>query len=265
MFEGARRDAGATTLLSVVGLGKRFGAYAALRDVSVEVAAGEVVGIIGTNGAGKTTFVNLVTGWVRPSAGVVRFGGVDVTGRRPRAMTRLGLCRSFQVAQVFSRLSALENMVLAAATAEARGWGLLRDPDTAVRRAAAMDALGRLGLADQAGVVAGTLPQGRRKLLDIGMALAARPRLLLLDEPTSGVGADEKLGLMDAVMPVLAAAGATVLFIEHDMEVVERYCSRVLAFMEGRIVADGTPASVLAQADVRDAIVGRRHARLEPA
>jgi branched-chain amino acid transport system ATP-binding protein len=251
------------TVLEARNLRKRFGAVIAADDISITMAAGEVIGLIGANGAGKTTFVNMVTGHLKPDAGQVIFKGRDVTALTPRAMTRSGITRSFQVAQLFPQLSSRDNALIALASVESERPAILRELRTPDRIARADALLGRFGLADAADRLTVELPQGRRKLLDIALAMVGEGRVLLLDEPTSGISAEEKLPLMDLVMEAVGSAEATTLFVEHDMEIVERYASRVIAFYEGRIIADGAPTVVLADAAVRRHVVGteihRRH------
>jgi branched-chain amino acid transport system ATP-binding protein len=246
-----------TAILETAGLTKTFGAVTAASALDVRVEAGSVVGLIGGNGAGKTTFINLVTGYLRPTAGTVRFDGRDITGLAPRRITRLGLCRSFQIPQVFDTLTAYENLlvglgIVAMGRRAFVGSALGDQPPEAV----AEEMLSRFRLGRYRDQLASTLPEGVRKLLDIAMALAVKPRILLLDEPTSGVSADEKFALMDLVLDAIRADGVTVLFVEHDMDVVRRYVQRILAFYEGRIIADGDPAAVLAHPEVRRLVVG---------
>jgi len=218
------------------------------------IAAGELVGMIGANGAGKTTFVNIVTGYVKPETGRVRFMGRDVTHLPARELTRLGVSRSFQVAQVFPELSALDNLLIAlGARLTHSPWRPLRRPELISQ---ALDALERFGIADYRDYRAAALPQGVRKLLDIAMAMSGAPKLVLLDEPSSGVSADEKFSLMDTLLGALEPTGAGVLFVEHDMEIVARYAHRVVAFHEGRVIADGPPAEVMADAQVQTYVTG---------
>ena len=251
-------------LIAARGLSKRFGAVVAADNVTVEVATGETVGIIGANGAGKTTFVNMVTGYLKPDEGTILFRGADITAMPPRAVTRLGIRRSFQVAQLFPNLSVRDNALVALASAERTrptATAILRTP---ARLAQANEILARLGIESFADRPTPELPQGQRKLLDIALAMVDRSAVLLLDEPTSGISADEKLPLMDLVMEAVTAEGAAVLFVEHDMEVVERYAPRVIAFYDGRVIADGTPAVVLGDPDVRRYVVGAElHRRSE--
>ena len=243
-------------VLATEGLNKRFGAVVAADDVTVTVDAGERLGVIGANGAGKTTFVNMVTGYLKPDTGVIRHEGRDITRLSPRHVTRLGIHRSFQIPQIFPELNVLDNMMIALGIAVAdrpSGWRPLYGADIA---ASADDVLMRFSIDEYRDQIVGKLPQGVRKLLDIAMAMAGETSLLLLDEPTSGVSADEKSAMMDTIMAALECEGMTLLFVEHDMEVVESYAKRVLAFYDGRVIADGPPETVLADADVRNYVVG---------
>jgi len=245
-------------ILAAEDVSKSFGQVTAARDITVAIPAGQTVGIIGANGAGKTTFVNMITGYLHPSSGRIFFQGRDITGLGPKEITRLGVCRSFQIAQVFSTLTTLENMVTALGVADrlAGRAGLLAPLRQEARRQRALAALDHYGIADYAGRTASVLPQGVRKLLDIAMAVASEPKVVLLDEPTSGVSAEEKFSTMDAVMRALGESGITVLFVEHDMEIVQRYADRVLAFYDGTIVADGPPNEALASQEVREFVIG---------
>lgn len=244
-------------ILQAENLNKRFGAVVAAANINISVSSGEIVAIIGANGAGKTTFVNMVTGYLKPSSGTVRFMGEDITGRTPRQVCRSGLSRSFQVAQLFPDLTVLENMMVAAAALRLSAASFFRPLDRQASRQAALDLLENFDIADFSEVPASILSQGARKLLDISMALISSPSMLLLDEPTSGVAVDEKFPLMETVMKGIRQAGATVMFIEHDMEIVSHYASRVIAFYEGGIIADGDVKSVLADERVRKYIVGQ--------
>jgi branched-chain amino acid transport system ATP-binding protein len=228
-------------------------------QVTIEVARGERVGLIGSNGAGKTTFVNMITGYLRPDAGTIALDGRDITALGPRRIMRLGVARSFQIPQLCAGMSVLDHMLLGIACGEGElsGWRPARTPE---KRRRATGILERFRLAEHAGRPVSELPGGVRKLLDIAVALTGRPRLLLLDEPTSGVSVEEKFPLMDTVMAALdsevAGAGTTVLFVEHDMEIVQRYAGRVVAFYSGRVLSDGAPATVLADPEVRRHVTG---------
>ena len=245
-----------TPMLEAHGIGKRFGAVVAAADITIRIAAGERVSLIGSNGAGKTTFVNMITGYLKPDAGRITLEGQDITPLHPRAITRLGVARSFQIPQLCADLSVLDNMLVAQACQDRRlsFWQPARRAE-AIARADAM--LERFRLAEHRERRVAELPGGVRKLLDIAMAMTGQPRLLLLDEPTSGVSAEEKFPMMDTIMDALGRArGTTVLFVEHDMDIVERHASRVVAFYAGRIIADDTPAAALATDDVRRYVTG---------
>jgi branched-chain amino acid transport system ATP-binding protein len=247
-------------ILSAQNLEKSFGAFVAAHGISCDIARGETVGIIGANGAGKTTFVNMISGHLVPTRGRIRFNGRDITGLPPRRITQLGVGRSFQIAQVFATLTALENMCVATAIARS-GQSIL--PLT-VRRMMAPDivraaeaSLEQFGVAQYRDMTANTLSQGVRKILDVAMAAARDPKLILLDEPTSGVSREERHSLMNHIVGALRQRGVTILFVEHDMEVVEGAAERVLAFIDGTVVADGPPQAVFAREDVRVRITGR--------
>jgi branched-chain amino acid transport system ATP-binding protein len=218
-----------SAILSVRGLEKTFGSVIAARDISLDVPCQQSVGIIGANGAGKTTFVNMITGYLRPSKGSIRFEDRDITGLPSRAITRLGIARSFQVAQVFPSLTVHENVGAAVAVARTRP-SLLKCALTPLTSAPALAEAEELvtlfQLGDYREARAATLPQGVRKLLDIAMALVGAPRVLLLDEPTSGISIEEKFAVMDVIMTALASRRTTVLFVEHDMEIVARFRQR---------------------------------------
>lgn len=247
-------------VLQVRGLEKHFGGVVAARDINVDVRHGEQIAIVGSNGAGKTTFVNMVTGYLKPSGGTISFRGQDVTGLDPRLTARAGIRRSFQIAQVFPQMTVLENMLTADFAIEEGRSALWRASLSKTRIDRARKDLAHFGLAAHEGRVAGTLPQGIRKQLDIAMASVGEPELMLLDEPTSGVSVDEKLGMMDRVIGPLRDTGATIMFIEHDIDIVRNYANRVIAFYEGTILADGDVATVLADAKVREYVIGDKHA-----
>jgi branched-chain amino acid transport system ATP-binding protein len=250
-----------SAILSVRDLEKTFGSIVAARDITFDVPAEQTVGIIGANGAGKTTFINMITGHLRPSKGTIMFGGRDITGRPSREITRLGVSRSFQVAQIFPSLTVFENMCAAVAVAGSIGGTLahalapLRSATTLAQADAAIELFRIVPYRD---VRAATLPQGVRKLLDIAMAVAGSPRVVLLDEPTSGISIQDKFGIMEVVMSALESRRLTVLFVEHDMEIVARYADRVLAFYDGTVIADGPPAAALADPRVQTLISGTR-------
>ena len=242
-------------LLSARGLRKRFGAVVAADEVNIDVPAGQRVSLIGSNGAGKTTFVNMVTGYLEPDAGSIELEGHDITRLGHEKIAGLGLCRSFQIPQLCVDLTAHENLLVAVAAAAGRPslWRPANDPEPSRR---ADELLLRFGLESQARRKVAELPGGMRKLLDIAMALARRPKLLLLDEPTSGVSADEKFPAMERVMEAISGEPVTVLFVEHDMDIVARFSERVIAFYSGRVIGDGPPHVVLDDAEVRKYVTG---------
>lgn len=243
-------------LLATSDLTKWFGAVRAADAVNVEIRPGELVGIVGANGSGKTTFINIVTGYLRPDRGRVFFLGEDRTGLPPRAVTKLGIARSFQIPQLYTNLGVLESLLLSLAAQGGKGtalWQPLYRPrwtDEALR------ILERFGLGTYARRPVSELPEGGRKLLDIALSFALKPKLLLMDEPTSGVSIEDKFQVMDTLVAVLRQSDVTTVFVEHDMEVVARYSRRVLVFDNGRVIADGLPGEVLADPEVRQAVLG---------
>jgi len=243
-------------ILETINLEKSFGAVYAARDVNIKIDAGEVLGVIGSNGAGKTTFVNMVTGYLKPSAGEIRYRGKNITGLPTRDITRLGICRSFQIPQLFPELSVLDNVLIALTIANQK-YPVLFAP--AINPALEQEAhvlLSKFKIDQYANQDIATLPQGVRKLVDIALATVSDPDLLFLDEPTSGVSADEKMELMGILIDALRSSDTAVLFIEHDMEIVEAFSPRCVAFYEGTILADGPTSIVLENEKVREFVIG---------
>jgi len=245
-----------TPILVAEGLSKTFAAVTAAHDLNASVPQGACWSLIGANGAGKTTFVNIVTGYIQPDAGRIIFEGQDITGLQPRAITKLGIVRSFQIPQLCSELSVLENMLISLSISRPSHASFWRSGQSRENLNAAMDALEKFQLADFRDNRMGELSAGSRKLLDIAMAISGNPRVVLLDEPTSGVSSEEKFPIMDLVMEVLTAAEVTVLFVEHDMEIVTRYSQRVLAFYDGHIIANDAPDEVLSDERVQRFVTG---------
>lgn len=243
-------------VLDVVNVQKSFGAVTAAKDISVSVPEGAVYSLIGTNGAGKTTFVNMVTGYITPDSGEINFGGRNIAGMTPRRITRMGIHRSFQIAQLCNELTVEENMLVANAIHSSAGPSFVREAHDADARARAVTTLERFNIAEYRNRLIPELSGGVKKLLDIAMAMAGGTQIMLLDEPTSGVAADEKFPIMDLVMGALRSAGVTVIFVEHDMDIVTRYSERVLAFYDGRIIADDEPNEVLSDAEVQRYVTG---------
>ena len=242
-------------LLSARGLAISFGGVVAASNIDLDVIEGENLAIIGPNGAGKTTFLNICTGYLRPSAGSVRFLDREITGQPPRKITRLGIARAFQIPQLFTEHTVLENVLIAAASRAGRRNPLRKLGDLP-ERAEMLDLLALVGCADIAGRLAGTLPEGLRKLTDIAVALALRPRLLLMDEPTAGVASAEKFAIMDMIVAALKQQKVTSVFVEHDMDVVTRYADRVAVWTSGKILRAGPPADVLADPEVARTVTG---------
>jgi branched-chain amino acid transport system ATP-binding protein len=238
----------------------------AAAEVSAAIEKDSVVGLIGTNGAGKTTFINMITGYIKPDRGEIHYEGRDITALAPRDVTRLGICRSFQIPQLYRSLSVLDNMMVGIGivlqNARLAGFFRLREENVPgygrPAEEVALHLLERFGLSDYRSRNAQVLPGGARKLLDIALTMVAKPKILLLDEPTSGVSAQEKFGIMQMVLDAVRAEGATVLFVEHDMEVVSRFAGRVIAFYDGRIIADAPPQEALANPEVKRYVVGTR-------
>jgi branched-chain amino acid transport system ATP-binding protein len=249
-----------TALLEARGLRLAFGGVRAADGIDLDVLRGEFLAIIGPNGAGKTTFINMATGYLRPQAGSITFDGLEITGRRPREIVRRGIARSFQLPQIFTEHTVEENAALAIASRDGI-WSPLAPLLHPARRDEARALLDRFGLLPLAGLRADALNEGARKLADIAMAVALRPRLLLMDEPTSGVAASEKMVVVETLARVLREAGVTAVFVEHDMDVVERFADRVAVWSQGRIAALGQPAQVLADPVVQREVIGiERHA-----
>jgi branched-chain amino acid transport system ATP-binding protein len=246
-----------TAILETKNLSIQFGGVIGASEISVTVNKGEVIGVIGANGAGKTTFVNLVTGYLKPSMGTINYMGSNITELRPREITELGIRRSFQIPQLFAEMTALENMLTAQSMApnvQRSFWMPILRGDTVE---SAMERLQLFGIADSWSQQVSMLPQGTRKILDIAMATIGKPQLVMLDEPTSGVSAEEKFAIMDILMEAFSQQKVTVMFIEHDMELVERYANRVLAFYNGTVIADAKTKDTLANPQVREYVVGK--------
>lgn len=246
--------------LKVTDLCKSFSGITAANNINVEAADGEIIGIIGANGAGKTVFVNMITGYLKPTSGKIEYQGKDITGIEPRDATHVGVCRSFQVSQVFMTMTVRENLLIALSIAKDGGKAMLSSPRSPDLLAEADRMMAAYKIDAHADAVASTLSQGVRKLLDIAMAVVANPKVLLLDEPTSGVSVEEKFAIMDIVIAALKEKGVTVLFVEHDMEIVERYVDRVLAFYQGEVICDAPPAEALVDPKVIEYVIGHDHA-----
>jgi branched-chain amino acid transport system ATP-binding protein len=247
------------TLLQVDNLAKRFGGIIASDDLSLSVSSGELHAVIGPNGAGKTTLIAQLSGQLRPDAGTIRFAGNDITALPMHRRSQLGLARSFQITSLFLDLSVLDNVALAVQAhaghsfrfwCAARSEPELRDP--------AHSALARVGLSGRADHPASALSHGEHRLLELAMALAGSPRMLLLDEPMAGLGPEESARMV-AMLRALKNE-LTILLVEHDMEAVFALADRITVLVYGRVIASGAPADIRANADVRDAYLGEAEA-----
>jgi branched-chain amino acid transport system ATP-binding protein len=243
-------------VLEVFGMKKRFGGITAVDGVSFEVREREILGIIGPNGCGKSTLFNCILGQLSPSAGEVRLDGRVTTGMRPSDLNRLGVSRTFQLLQIFPRLSVRENLILAAQEHKGSMISRLFGPRDAGLREAADEMLGFFRLGPLARELAGGLSYGQQKLLDAAMAFMAGPRLVLLDEPAGGVNPTMLGSLKDRLKAFHEQRGATFVVIEHNMDFVMSLCTRVLVLSEGKVLAAGLPAEVRADPAVIEAYFG---------
>jgi branched-chain amino acid transport system ATP-binding protein len=249
----------AETLLAVEGLTRRFGGVVASDNVTLDVETGELHAIIGPNGAGKTTLVGQLAGEIVPNAGRIRFGGEDITARPVHDRSHLGLARSFQISSLFSGFTALDNVALAVqarAGHSFRFWRPARaEPEL---RGPARAALERVGLGHRADAVVASMSHGEHRQLELAMALASAPRMLLLDEPMAGLGADESARMVTMLRELKREL--TILLIEHDMTAVFALADRITVLVYGRVIASGDPASIRANPEVRQAYLGEQEA-----
>ena len=242
-------------LIQTTDLYLAFGGVVAADNINFELHEGERLAVIGQNGAGKTTFINICTGYLAPSKGKVYFDGRDVTAMAPRKIVRLGLGRSFQLPQLFTEHTVRECVQIAAARRNKElSWFRSLESTIDEREVdATLDLVGLLPEADEASI---ELPEGKRKLLDVAMALALRPKLLIMDEPTSGVASEDKFALMETVMHALDERRVTSWFVEHDVDIVSRYATRVGAWIAGKVAADGSPSEVLKNPQIKSEVLG---------
>ena len=250
------------TLLEAVEVRKFYGTFCALDGVTLTIPAGQFVSIVGPNGAGKTTLVNVLTGLVAPTSGRVRFKGQDVAGVGPVRLARLGMARAFQLVHVFPELTVAETLAVAILNRRHRGARLfasLRGDRALWDEVASLAEL--FGLGPGLGRPARTLAQGDKKLLDVASAFALAPEVILLDEPTSGVSTADKHAVMEVLVQAAARLGIkSIIQVEHDMDIVFGYSDRIVALHQGRVLADGTPDALQADADVMATVVGRARA-----
>jgi branched-chain amino acid transport system ATP-binding protein len=247
------------SLLEIRGLTKSFGALRASDGIDLDVREGETHAIIGPNGAGKTTLIGQLAGGLRPDAGRVRFDGEDITALAAAQRARRGLARSFQITSIYAEFSALENVMLAVQARSGssfRFWTAARREEAL--RSPALQALDEVGLSARADAQAANLAHGEQRALEIAMALATRPRLLLLDEPVAGMGAEETQRMI-AFLSTLKG-GKTIILVEHDMDAVFSLADRVSVLVYGRIIATGSPPEIRANPEVRRAYLGEEAA-----
>jgi len=243
------------TVLEVRALYKGFGGVQAVAGVDFGVAEGELLAMIGPNGAGKSTCFNMLNGQLRPDRGSVRLNGRDITGLPPRDVSRLGVGRTFQITATFGSMTVAEN-VQTALIAHHRGLRGLWRPAAAIHRDAAMALLGRVGMADQADRACGVLAYGDLKRVELAVALANDPALLLMDEPTAGMAPGERVELMALTAEITRERGIAVLFTEHDMDVVFAHADRIIVLNRGELIAEGRPEDVRANRRVRELYLG---------
>jgi branched-chain amino acid transport system ATP-binding protein len=264
--DGKGRTVMAAALLEVNGLSIRFDGLVAIEDLSLEVRTGEVLSLIGPNGAGKTTAFNAITGYLAPSAGEIVFRGARLNGLKPNRIAELGLVRTFQKTSVFGGRSALENVLIGLhLRSKQTPLAILLGLPSVAREEHELEAQARgilefAGLEARADELGGALPYGEQRLLEIAVALAAQPKLLLLDEPVSGMNPVETESFM-AKLAQIRALGITVLLVEHDMKMVMGVSDRIVCLSQGRTIASGTPDEIQRDPEVIRAYLGERYAR----
>jgi len=245
------------TLLAAERISKSFGALHAVRAVSFAVAPGEILALIGPNGAGKSTCFAMLNGQIRPDGGSIRLGGVEIAGLKPRQVWRMGVGRTFQVAATFGSMTVAENVQMALLS-HARALKRVWRPARELHRADALALLERVGIAEQAERPCAVLAYGDVKRLELAVALANEPRLLLMDEPTAGMAPQERVAVMALTAEIARSRNIAVLFTEHDMDVVFANADRVIVLSRGELIASGTPEEVRADARVQAVYLGSR-------
>jgi branched-chain amino acid transport system ATP-binding protein len=251
-----------TVLLETRNVSKSYGAFRALDDVSIGIAQGELVSVVGPNGAGKTTLVNLLTGLLKPTAGEVLFMGKSIAGIGPVELADHGLARAFQLIQIFPQLTVAETIAAAVVSRQKKRWRLLsrltadKAIDARIREVADV-----FGLRHRLDTVAAALSQGEKKLLDVASAFALDPKVILLDEPTSGVSTADKHGIMKTLIAAAERAGVQgIVLVEHDMDLVAAYSHRIVALSEGKVLADLPPDRFFADPGLIETVIGKRRA-----
>jgi branched-chain amino acid transport system ATP-binding protein len=243
------------SLLTVSGLGKSFGGVKAVDGIDFGLAAGELLALIGPNGAGKSTTFNMVNGQLRADAGSIRLNGVELVGLKPRQIWRLGVGRTFQIAATFASLTVVENVQMALISADHKTYSLWR-PASACRRAEALELLEQVGMAAQADRPCSVLAYGDVKRVELAIAMANSPKLLLMDEPTAGMAPGERNELMALTKKLVIERGMGVLFTEHSMDVVFAHADRMVVLARGRLIAEGRPTEIRDHPKVQEVYFG---------
>ena len=253
-----------TALIETEGVCKSYGDFVALDNVSLSIAEGELVSIVGPNGAGKTTLVNVLTGLLKPSSGVVRFKGEDIAGIGPVLLSRRGMARAFQLVHIFPALTVAESIAVAVVSQMGRSFRFFAAAkDDAAVRERVREVAAIFGLDSKLDSEARLLSQGEKKLLDIASAFALSPEVILLDEPTSGVSSGDKHGIMKNVIDAARRARVkAIILVEHDMDLVAEYSSRIVALTAGRVLADRPPAQFFNDPEIIAAVVGKMVGKL---
>ena len=244
-------------MLEINGLVKKFGGVMATNDVSMSFAEGSLSAVIGPNGAGKTTLFNQITGHLLPDQGEILLNGENLVGLKPREIVAKGLGRAFQVASIFPTFSVLDALMSSVSAHEMKSEKLFQPFDNKVVRERAEQLLAVLGLESVGHVASSKISHGDQKVLDIGLALALKPRVLLLDERTAGMGPDERWQMVRTVQRLWEDNNLTLIFIEHDMDIVQNYSERVIAFYQGEIIADDNCDKVLKDKNVQEYVTGK--------
>jgi branched-chain amino acid transport system ATP-binding protein len=249
-----------TALLETKSVSKCYGALRALEEISIAIRPEEIVSVVGPNGAGKTTLVNLLTGLLTPTTGEVLFMGENIAGIGPVRLAERGLVRSFQLIQIFPQLTVADTIAAAVVSRQKKRWRLFASLATDQAIAARVAEVAEIfGLAQRLGTPAATLSQGEKKLLDVASAFALDPRIILLDEPTSGVSTAEKHGIMRTLIAAAKRAGVqSILLVEHDMDLVAAYSQRIIALSQGRVLADLPPERFFADPQLIENVIGKR-------
>jgi branched-chain amino acid transport system ATP-binding protein len=243
-------------LLSTHGLTKEFRGFTAVKGVDLDIRAGTVHALVGPNGAGKTTLFNLLSGFLKPTSGSIRFDGSDITGQQPEQIVHLGIARSFQITSLFDQLTALEHLELALSSPTGLGYRFWRsERGLGQFRGRAMELLDQVGMADFAGREVGEFAYGQKRAIELALALALDPKLLLLDEPTAGMGLDDVDRTIELVARI--AVGRTIVFVDHNMHVVGSLADRVSVLQQGEILVEGTYDEVRKDEKVITAYLGQ--------